>query len=376
VYLGAYNSPESKQEYERILAQLRASTAGVAAVPSRAAADLTVNELLVTYLRHADGYYIHPDGTPTGEARNMRDAIRPVTRLYGRTLAVEFGPLALKTVMQAMVDAGLARSQINARVKRVRRVFKWAASEELIPHATYQALTTVTGLRIGRSAAHESEPIRPVEDWVVEATMPFLNRHLRAMVQLQRLTGMRPGEVVRMTWGEIDRTGSVWVYRPKTHKTQYRGRVRSIFLGQRAQAILDGFVNSDPTAFLFSPAQAREERFAVMRESRKTRVPPSQVSRRRKAPRKLPGARYSTGSYGKAISGAVKTANVSRGKSDLPLIPHWHPNQLRHTHATEVRKRYGLEAAGASLGHAKMSVTEVYAERDETIAARVASEVG
>jgi hypothetical protein len=28
MYLGAYNSPESKQEYERILAQLRASGAG------------------------------------------------------------------------------------------------------------------------------------------------------------------------------------------------------------------------------------------------------------------------------------------------------------------------------------------------------------
>lgn len=275
-----------------------------------------------------------------------------------------------------MVDAKLARTQINARVNRIRRVFKWAASEELISYGTYQALTTVQGLRLGRSAAHESKPVRPVEDWIVEATMPFLNRHLRAMVQLQRLTGMRPGEVVRMTWSEIDRTGPVWAYRPKSHKTQYRGQVRSIFLGPKAQAILDGFANSDPAAFLFNPARAREERFAVMRETRKTKVQPSQVSRRRKAPRKLPGARYSTASYGKAIVDAVKLANVSRAEFNLSLVPHWHPNQLRHTHATDVRKRYGLEAAGATLGHAKMSVTEVYAERDQSLAARVASEVG
>lgn len=80
VYLGAYNSPESKQEYERILAQVRSSSTGATALPLRAASDLTVNELLVAYLRHADGYYVHPDGTPTGEAGNMRDAIRPVTR--------------------------------------------------------------------------------------------------------------------------------------------------------------------------------------------------------------------------------------------------------------------------------------------------------
>jgi hypothetical protein len=84
-----------------------------------------------------------------------------------------------------MVDAGLARSLVNARVNRIRRVFKWAASEELIPHATYQAPTTVSGLRLGRSAAHESEPVRPVEGWVVEATLPFLNRHVRALVPLR-----------------------------------------------------------------------------------------------------------------------------------------------------------------------------------------------
>jgi hypothetical protein len=45
VYLGPHNSPESKQEYERILAQLRASGSGFATVPVRATNDLTVNEI-------------------------------------------------------------------------------------------------------------------------------------------------------------------------------------------------------------------------------------------------------------------------------------------------------------------------------------------
>lgn len=42
----------------------------------------------------------------------------------------------------------------------------------------------------------------------------------------------------------------------------------------------------------------------------------------------------------------------------------WSPNQLRHTAATEVRKRYGLEAAQIVLGHAAAVVTQVNAERD------------
>lgn len=57
-------------------------------------------------------------------------------QLYGFTRAAEFGPLALKTVRKAMADAGLSRGVCNARVNRVRRAFKWAASEELIPFAT------------------------------------------------------------------------------------------------------------------------------------------------------------------------------------------------------------------------------------------------
>ena len=57
-------------------------------------------------------------------------------------------------------------------------------------------------------------------------------------------------------------------------------------------------------------------------------------------------------------------------------VPHWHPHQLRHTRATEVRKTYGLEAAQVSLGHAQAKVTEVYAKRDLILASKVAAEIG
>jgi site-specific recombinase XerC len=57
-------------------------------------------------------------------------------------------------------------------------------------------------------------------------------------------------------------------------------------------------------------------------------------------------------------------------------LPTWHPNQLRHSFATEARRRFGLEAAQVSLGHAAADVTQVYAERDLTLAARVAAEIG
>jgi len=41
-----------------------------------------------------------------------------------------------------------------------------------------------------------------------------------------------------------------------------------------------------------------------------------------------------------------------------------------------VRRRFGLEAAQVSLGHAQAQVTEVYAERDLALAAKVARQIG
>lgn len=53
-------------------------------------------------------------------------------------------------------------------------MFKWAAGEELIPAGIAQALTMVAGLRRGRTEARETSPVLPVEENVVDATLPFL----------------------------------------------------------------------------------------------------------------------------------------------------------------------------------------------------------
>jgi hypothetical protein len=150
--LGKYGSPESKTEYRRILDQL--ATAGPKSVTTNhAAPHLSVNELLLAFLKHADTHYRHPDGTPTGEVKSLAQSIRPVRKLFGTIPAAEFSPKCLKAVRQSMIDGDLARGVINRRIDRVRRVFKWGVSEELLPIAVYEALRTVSGLRAGRSAA-------------------------------------------------------------------------------------------------------------------------------------------------------------------------------------------------------------------------------
>jgi integrase len=54
----------------------------------------------------------------------------------------------------------------------------------------------------------------------------------------------------------------------------------------------------------------------------------------------------------------------------------WSPNRLRHTMGTEVRKRFGLEAAQVIFGHHAANVTEIYADRDAEKVPEIATEMG
>ncbi len=110
---------------------------------------MAVTNVVAAFWRHAEGYYRKPDGTPTSELGTFRQALRPLRQLYGHTSALAFGPVALKALRQKMIETGWRRKTINKQISRIRSVFKWAASEELVPGSLYHALQTVAGLRVG-----------------------------------------------------------------------------------------------------------------------------------------------------------------------------------------------------------------------------------
>ncbi|HEU5118134.1 MAG TPA: tyrosine-type recombinase/integrase, partial [Isosphaeraceae bacterium] len=317
------------------------------------------------YLRHAESYY-RKGGEMTREVENIKHSIRPLRQLYGSTDAAAFGPLALKAVRQSMIDSGLCRNEVNKRIGRVVRAFKWVVENEMVPPSVHHGLRAVSGLRRGRADVRESEPVKPVPEAFVEAIRPHVARQVWAMVQLQRLTGMRPGEVCLMRTCDVDTSGPIWTYTPERHKTEHHGRSRTIYLGPQAQAILRSWLRSELTAYLFSPREAVEERRAELRSRRKTRVQPSQCTRAKSRPRRNAGERYTPHTYRHAIGYGCKKADV----------PDWHPNQLRHNAATRLRKEFGLDVARAVLGHNSPVVTEVYAELDGAKAAEAMEKVG
>lgn len=151
IYLGPYDTPESRQRYDRVVAEWLAG--GRQLQPQ--AETHTIGELCDRFLQHADGYYRRPDGTPTNEPTTLRMALRPLRQLYGNTPAGEFGPLALKAVRQCMIDCKWCRGTVNNMVMRVKKLFRWATENELVPAGVHTALVAVAGLKRGRCATPE-----------------------------------------------------------------------------------------------------------------------------------------------------------------------------------------------------------------------------
>lgn len=371
-YLGKYGTPESVAEYNRLVQEWLTRgpametpevSGGAASGSEPDPGSPLVNELIVAFLRHAEGHYVRPDGIPSGELDNLRSALKPLRKLYGYTPAATIGPLALRAIRDQMIDQGLSRTTINARINRIRRLFRWASSTEMIPPAVFQSLQTVPGLQKGRSGVKEAPKVAPVPPQDVEATLPYLPKPVAAMVRLQLLTGCRLGEVVVMRRMDLDRREGVWVYRPALHKNTWRGKEREIYLGPQARQVVEEFFTEEPAKYLFSPRDVVMALHSRRSEARQSKPTPSEGLRRKASPGLSHTDHYDRRSYRQAIVRACKRAGV----------PSWSPLQLRHTAATLIRSRYGLEAAQLFLGHEKADVTQIYAERD---AAKVRANAG
>lgn len=381
-YLGPYGSKASHREYDRLLGEwLARDRQPLVGGPD----GLLVSELAARYWAFATRKYVR-HGKPTAEQHHIKTALRHLLKVYETHEAAEFGPTHLKVVRQNMIQAGWARTYINQQVGVLVRMFKWAVNEGLLPAAVHASLSLLDGLRRGDSPARETAKRRKVEDEIVAATLPFLSPTVQAMVELQRATGARPGEICVMRPGDIDRSDEVWEYRPMHHKGEVYDRERVIHIGPQGQALLRPFLLRAADSFCFSPAESmawhREKRHAarVTSESCGNRIGTNRTRR----PKRAPGDKYDVASYRRAIQRACDLAfppseEIASNPEALDKWQRdhrWSPHQLRHSAATRIRREFGIEEAKAVLGHSATNVTGIYAEVDRRRAVEVAKRIG
>lgn len=345
-YLGKHGTEDSKKRYLKLTAEWLASRKS----PCFGEVSPNVAQVALAFLKHAEGYY----GIGT-ELKNFRLATRPLAELYGDLPASEFGPVEFKACREWWLsDSSRTRQYINKQMKRLVHIFKWAAGEGLAPVTVFQTIGCVPPLQQGRTPAKEAEPVLSVPDLYVGWILPYLPKVVRDMVLFQRLTALRPGEICQLTPAMVDRRGDVWSIFFTKHKTAYRGKNRTAWIGKAAQQILAPYLLRESTKPCFSPREALQQIGVTPRASVRDAFDPM--------------------SYAQSVRRACIKA--------FPALPGidatWSPNQLRHSRATEIRRnlKNGLEAASVSLGHSGLKITEVYAEQNEDLAIEVAKALG
>jgi integrase len=317
IHLGDYGSPESHKKFAQLVSgELKPDKPVVAAPPLP-----TLSMLMLEYLNHAIRKY---GGERASEVVHTKLAFRILRQTHGSMLAKDFGPRAYQHMRLAMITAGWSRRYIRDQCQRVKRLIGFGVVEEILPRDSKYALDAVPGLTAGEFGVRETSEVLPVPDQVIEATILHLKPIVADMVRIQRLSAMRPGELVQLSAEYIDRSGSVWMFSPPKHKTLRRGKRRVIPLGPKTQAIL--------AKYLFT----------------------------------APCFPYSTASYRRAVYRACRRAGIET----------WHPHQIRHTAACAIRQEFSLEHAQTTLGHYRCDVTQVYALANEAKAIDVALKIG
>lgn len=182
-----YGTAESRAEYARLIGEWDANCRRFQIDDSEARSrSLSINELLIAFIRHAEQHYWRADGTTTNELNECKAAFKPLKELSGALAVTDFSPLKLKAVREKMIEArcylvrftitkdgrektlerhvwehdfrrssegvpqarrrghwypaellgdsqALSLGVINSRIARIVRLFKWAVSEELLP---------------------------------------------------------------------------------------------------------------------------------------------------------------------------------------------------------------------------------------------------
>ena len=303
----------------------------------------TIDVMCDRLLELAEQYYQTPadaDGRReiTREHYNLRDALRAL-----RAVAGDQPPESIDAdVLCACQDWMLAqrtskgqpwaRSTINDRINRIRRMIRWARKppRRWVSAAQIADLDLVEPLKFGRTEARETGDVQPVHHERVTDVMSVCGPQLYAMLDLHWNTGMRPGELVRMRREEITiehprklagrelgPDAGVMVYRPSHHKVRHHGLDRNVFLGPESRRIVEDWLRKiDPTQ------------------------------------KRLFG--YTTNSYREAIIRLIDQHGFER----------WTPSQIRHSFACRMRETAGIDVTQVLMGHRHRSTTEIYAAPD------------
>lgn len=378
VYLGSHKGTAANRRLEIVASIIEGKPAPVAI--ASASGGTTLARALADFRLWALTHY-----TDSRAIARFDAVIAAAIAEHGETPADQFDGQGVEDIRNALTNRKpeLARGYINCLIRALKTAFAWMKRRKIVCANTLAEVRQVRALMAGEGG-RETTPIPPVEDWVIEATRRECSRTIRAMIDLQRATGMRPGELCRMRRCDLTTLPSevlpipgqrrtikameaegvpIWWYVPARHKNLHRGKMRIVPIGPDGQQILKPFLDRAHDNYIFRPA----DDLSLARQ---------------KALRA--GPCYDVRAYHNAIVRAVGRANRVRKQAVeralVPLfvsVPPWSPNQLRHAALEDAADRLDPEHAAAIGGHsASMRALDAYVQATIKKAASAAAKVG
>ena len=352
VYLGSQRSKAEKRRLDMIASIISGAPAPV--VHSIPSGGMTLASAVVQFREWAVTFY-----TDSRTLFRFDVMITAALSVHAETPVALFDGEAVEDIREHLLGRKpqLARGYINCLIRALKTMFAWFKKRKIVSAGVLAEVRQVRALMPG-DGGRETTPVPPVEVWVVNATRPECSPTIRAMIDLQRATGMRPGELCQMRRCEIttspdeaipvpgqsrhvkavDVNGTaIWLYVPSRHKNLHRGKMRVVAIGPEGQKVLTPFLNRAPNDYIFRPADdltpAQQKALDV-------------------------GTCYTVRAFHNALVRAVQRANkLRRQAADKGLIPtyvevpSWSPNQLRHAAAEAAAEKTDAESAAILLGH-------------------------
>jgi integrase len=196
-----YREPGGKTEDEaRRKLRRRLREAGSERFAGPAAERVTVDQL-------ADALLVHMTNQGRASLEKIRSHLKPVRAFFSLRRAMDVTTAALERYQRERLEAGMAPATVNREVHALRRAFNVAAQQtpplfpkHLVP---YFPSLPVDNVRTGFFELAE-----------VEALLAHVaDPGIRDFIEWGFRTGMRKGEIARMTWEMLDRSASPWVLR-------------------------------------------------------------------------------------------------------------------------------------------------------------------
>lgn len=348
-YLGKFGSEESRREYARLAAEFAANPV-IQPPPKSKPSKITIGDMVSLWVQVHGGR----------EAEQVAGALKPLLRMHGHEQAGDFSAAKLEDLREAMIDCtwmskeekaerirrkklpGWSRNHVNHQIGRIKRVFRWAERKGYVPRGTWEHLRTLPRLEKDSRARRNSKR-KPVDESVVEKTLPYMPFMVQSMVRVELATGMRPSELVKMKAGDVDRTGDVWLYRLTEFKTDGlddAAEWQTVVMGPDAQAALGPWLDAAGLRGPDSPVWV----YGLS----KPRIVTAEA-------------------YYQAIVEACNRAGV----------PRWTPYQCRHSAKRRAEQAGGEQGARAFLRQRAIESTRQYADaQDIELAKKIAMKIG